>query len=106
MINKIYGTLGLAMRAGKVAYGTDMCIETIKKDEAYLLILAEDLSDNTKEKLLKIAESYHISIVIFGKIATISHSIGKENKGVITILDDGFAKKILQMVNIVKGANN
>ena len=106
MMNKIYSMLGLAMKAGKIAYGTDMCIERIKSREVRLLIIAENLSENSKEKMIKIAETYHISIVVFGEIDVISHSIGKENKGVIAILDDGFAKKILQMVNIVKGANN
>ena len=105
-MNKIYGMLGLAMKAGKLAYGTDMCIEKIKKKEVSLLILANDLSQNTKEKLTKVAETYHISIVVFGEIETISQSIGKENKGVIAVLEEGFANKISQMVKNIKGANN
>ena len=94
------------MKAGKIAYGSDMCEEKIKKKEACLLLIAEDLSSNTKEKFMSIAKMYHISIVVFGNMDSISHSIGKTNKGVIAVLDDGFANKISQMVNNFKGANN
>ena len=106
MIDKIYGFLGLAMKAGKIAFGADMCEEKIKKGEACLLIIAEDLSDNTKSKFIKLAQMNHINVVEFGKIEVLSDCIGKINKGVIAVLDSGFADKLLQMVNIVKGANN
>ena len=55
---------------------------------------------------MSIAEMYHISIVVFGDIDSISQSIGKINKGIVAVLDDGFANKISQMVNNFKGANN
>ncbi len=94
------------MKAGKIAFGADMCEEKLKKKEVSLLIVADDLSDNTKEKFMKLAEMYQVSIVLFGDIASISQSIGKTNKGIIAVLDDGFANKISQMVNNFKGANN
>ena len=106
MNNKIYGFLGLAMKAGKIAFGADMCIEKIKNNEVSMLILAEDLSDNTKDKFKNLAETYHTRFVVFGTIEEISQSIGKVNKGIVAVLDDGFGEKIWQMVNIFKGANN
>ncbi len=97
--------IGLAMKAGKMAWGTDMCIEKMKKGEAKLVIIAEDISDKTKDKLIKLASLYHINIVIFGKVELLSGSIGKINKGVFSVCDDGFGNKILQMVKELKGAN-
>lgn len=105
MINKIYSMIGLSMKAGKIAFGTDMCEEKIKKKSASLIIIAEDTSDNTKDKFIKLSNLYNINIVIFGEIDLLSRSIGKVNKGVFAILDDGFANKILQMVKELKGAN-
>ena len=66
MINRIYSMIGLAMKAGKVGFGTDMCEEKIKSGNAYLVILAEDISDKTKDKFIKLASLYNINIVIFG----------------------------------------
>lgn len=105
MINRIYSMIGLAMKAGKVGFGADMCEEKIKNGNAYLIILAEDMSDKTKDKFIKLASLYNINIVIFGEIDLLSKCIGKSNKGVFTILDEGFGNKILQMVKELKGAN-
>lgn len=82
-----------------------MCEEKIKKGDASLIIIAEDISNNTKDKFIKLANLYNISIVIFGEIDLLSKSIGKLNKGVFAVLDNGFGNKILQMVKELKGAN-
>lgn len=105
MINKIYSMIGLAMKAGKVAFGSDMCEDKIKRKDASLIIIAEDASINTKDKFIKLASLYNINIVVFGKIDLLSSSIGKSNKGVFAVLDNGFGNKILQMVKELKGAN-
>ena len=105
MTNKIYSLIGLSMKAGKISFGADMCEEKIKKGFVSLIIVAEDTSDKTKDKFIKLAELYNINIVIFGEIDLLSKSIGKINKGIFAILDDGFGNKILQMVKELKGAN-
>ena len=86
-------------------FGSDLCEEKIKKGDASLIIIAEDISNNTKDKFIKLANLYNISIVIFGEIDLLSKSIGKLNKGVFAVLDKGFGNKILQMVKELKGAN-
>ena len=94
------------MKAGKIAFGADMCVEHMKKKEAKLLILSEDLSERTKEKFINLANDNCIDYFSFGTIEELSQSIGKTNKGIIAVLDEGFANKISQMVKNFKGANN
>lgn len=106
MINKIYSMFGLCMKAGKLAYGSDMCEEKISHSLANLVIVSEDSSNNTKEKFEKICEKYNVTYIVFGNVELISHSIGKNNKTVIAILDKGFAERIEEMVNEIKGDNN
>ena len=65
------------MRAGKLAYGTDMCIDKIKFHKAKLIVLAEDASDNNKEKFSKLCEENKIPIVIYGNKYDLSHAIRK-----------------------------
>ena len=86
MINKIYSMIGLSMKAGKLAYGSDMCEEHIKKDNTKLVIVAEDASDNTKKKMKNLCISNNIEVIFFGTIDLISHSIGKSNKAIIISL--------------------
>lgn len=105
MNKKIYSMLGLCMKAGKIAYGSDMCEEKIKYGKVSMLIVAEDASENTKSKFENLCKNKTI-FVEFGSIDELSIAIGKENKAVVGILDVNFAKRINGMVIETKGAND
>ncbi len=92
------------MKAGKLAYGTDMCLEKIKFKKAKLIIISEDASSNTKEKFKRICEENNIGFVIFGDKDEISKAIGKPNKTVFAVLDSNFAKSINKKFEELKGA--
>lgn len=105
MINRVYSMMGLCMKAGKLAYGSDMCEERIKNNQAKLLVVAEDASDNTKRKFENLCSSNGIDFVFLGTIDLISHNIGKNNKAIVAVLDEGFATRIKEMLKEIKGAN-
>ncbi len=92
------------MKAGKLAYGTDMCLEKIKFKKAKLVIVTEDASLNTKEKFNRICEENNIKLLTIGDKSGISKAIGKPNKTVIAVLDSNFAKSINKMFEELKGA--
>ncbi len=92
------------MKAGKLAYGTDMCVEKIKNKKAKLIIVSEDASDNTKEKFSYLCKDNNIPLYLYGAKDDLSRSVGKNNKTVFAILDTNFAKSIKQMVEDLKGA--
>ena len=46
---KVSGMLGLAARAGKIASGEFSTEKMVKSHRAYLVIVAEDASENTKK---------------------------------------------------------
>ena len=50
--SKILGLIGLAARARKVSFGADSVELEAQKNKVYLIILAQDSSSRTKEKLL------------------------------------------------------
>ncbi len=83
MQNKIYSMLGLCMKAGKLAYGTDMCLDQIKYGKAKLVIVTEDASENTKEKFKNICKNEKTKLFEYGKKDEISYSIRQ-------IKQDGF----------------
>ena len=45
--NKVYGLLGLTAKAGRIAFGTDSCLEMIARHKLKLVIVAEDSSERT-----------------------------------------------------------
>lgn len=98
MITKVYSMLGLSMKAGKLVCGADVCIENIKDKKAFLVIVANDASENTKEKIKKICEQYKVEFVYFGDKFSLSRAVGKVDKVIFAVLDKGFSEKILQLV--------
>ena len=103
-MNNIYSMLGLCMKAGKLICGTDACIDSIKTGSAYAIVVANDASNNTKEKFNKLATDYSVDIVLIGEKELISKSVGKIDKAVFVITDNGLANKILMLVRESKGA--
>lgn len=97
--NKIYGLLGLARRAGKISFGTESAKETIEKNKAKLVIVAEDCSDRTKKNFELVCKNENVPIRIFGTIESLSKSIGQSNKAVIAIKDENFAKELLKKID-------
>ena len=97
--NKILGLLGLSAKAGKICFGADSVEMEIKKGKVYLVIVAEDSSERTKNKIKKLCEEKNIQIIIYEKIDNISKSIGKSNKAIIGIKDSNIANQIAKIYN-------
>jgi ribosomal protein L7Ae-like RNA K-turn-binding protein len=99
LINKkILGLIGFAARARKICFGADSVELQIKKKKVYLIIVALDSSERTKEKFKNICEQYDIPIIIKGEIDSLSKAIGKSNKAIIGIEDINLANEI-QKIN-------
>ena len=92
--NNILGLIGLAMKAGKIAFGADSVEESILKRKVKLVIVSEDSSERTKSKFIKLCQNYNIPIIIDGNIDDLSKTIGTSNKAVIGIKDINFANSI------------
>lgn len=97
--NKVLGLIGLAMKAGKVCFGSDSVEENILKKKLKLVIVSKDSSDRTKKKFTELCEKNSIPIIIDGKIDDLSKSIGKNNKAVLGIKDVNFADSIQKKYN-------
>lgn len=92
--NNILGLIGLAMKAGKVAFGADSVEESILKKKVKLVIVSAESSERTKIKFTKTCEKYNIPIIVDGNIDDLSKAIGKNNKAIIGIKDINFANSI------------
>ena len=99
MLNKIYGMIGLARRAGKINFGTESSIEIIKNRKAKLVIVAEDAADRTKKNIKIECEKSNVAFRIYGTIEELSNAIGQNNKAIIAIKDENFAKEIIKKID-------
>ena len=98
MVNKVYGLLGICSKAGKITAGTEAVIEGVYKNQIELVIVAEDTSQKTKQKIEKICKEKNIVMKSFGTIFDNSNAIGKVNKAIIGIKDKNLAKAILEKI--------
>ena len=71
----------------------------IKKKIVKLVVVAEDSSNRTKDKFKRICGEFHIPIIEFADIETLSKTIGKNNKAIIGIQDINLSKEIEKINN-------
>lgn len=86
------GTLGLAQRARKLAFG-EIALNKVSSQEAHLVILSSDVGENTKNKFINKCHYYDIEVV-FMDSEDIAIALGKSNIKSIAVLDKGFASKL------------
>lgn len=105
MTNRIYSFLGLATKAGKVKSGEETCERAIKSGKVYLVIVADGASANTKKKFSDMCEYRDIEIRFFGEKEFLGRYTGKEMRTVITICEQGFAKRLIELIDCKDGEN-
>lgn len=94
--NKIYSLLGLAMKAGKVVSGEFATDKSVKEGTAFLVLVSEDASGNTKKKFSNTCEFYEVPRYFYGTKDELGHAIGKEMRSSLAITDEGFAKSLIK----------
>ena len=99
MVNKVLGLVGLATKAGKVISGTDVCIEAINKRKVWIIIIATDAAERTKENFKFLCKDTNVKLIEFGLIDEVSKAIGKENRAVVGIRDKKFAEQVIKLID-------
>ena len=69
---KILNMIGLAQKAGKVASGEFSTEKAVKEHKAYMVIVADDSSDNTKKNFRNMCEYYKVPVYFFSLLLSIS----------------------------------
>lgn len=98
MNKRIYGLIGICQKAGKLVSGELACELAIKKDEAYLVILAEDASKNTNKKFNDKCQYRNVPLIEFGTKESLGNAIGKMTRAAIAVTDEKLAGKIAELI--------
>ena len=88
--------LGLATKAGKVVSGEFSTEKSIKRGTAYVVLVSEDASDNTKKLFSNKCEFYKVPRYFFGTKEKLGHAIGKAMRTSLAVTDENFAKSIIK----------
>lgn len=87
------------MKAGKLIIGEERCLDSIKRKEAKLVILAEDTSKNTKKRIIDKCNFRSINLRVFGSKESLGKYTGTDLRAVVAIVDSNFSTKLIAMID-------
>lgn len=86
--------VGMAMKAGKVVSGEFSTEKAVKTGKAFLVIVSEAASENTKKMFRNMCSYYEVPMYVYGTKEDLGHSMGKEFRASLAVTEEGFAKSI------------
>ena len=92
--DRILSMLGLAARAGKIASGEFSTEKAVKSGSAFLVIVSEEASENTKKMFHDKCSFYQVPIYQYAAKEALGNAIGKQFRASLAVLDEGFAKSL------------
>lgn len=98
MSQKCIQLLGLANKARKIVTGEDLVLTEVKSKRAKMVFLASDASANTEKKMTDKCTYYGIQVIRNFDRVSLGTAIGKEARVSLAVLDAGFAKKMIQIL--------
>lgn len=96
--DKIKNYLGISKRANKVVLGEDFIIDSMRKNKLKFLFIASDIGDSTKKKILNKCEFFNIEYSQIFSREDLSNAVGKENRVMVGIVDEGIVKAIKKLL--------
>lgn len=100
MVNhKELSPLGLAAKAGKVVSGEFATEKAVKTGKAFLVLTAEDASENTRKKFSDMCSYYQVPFYIIGTKEELGNAIGKEYRASLGVTDENFAVATVKKLN-------
>jgi ribosomal protein L7Ae-like RNA K-turn-binding protein len=97
---KIMTLLQFARKAGKLVHGFEACKKDVFSGKLKLLLTTTDIAKNTKDKIMSVIKLAESSCPVheFSTQPELSAALGLPFTGIIGILDNNFAQKILSYI--------
>lgn len=96
---RILSSIGLAYRASLLTSGFDAVEMALHSGAVGLLIVSSDGSGKQKDKLVRISKEEEVLHREFGTSEELGRAIGRDSRIAIAILDEGFADKLMKMID-------
>ena len=96
--------LGFAAIAGKLSFGMDAAVKTLKSGKAFLAVAAYDVSEKSRKEIAFFAQKQSVKFLVLERldIKTVSDAVGRRC-GIMSVNDSGFAGAFLKAY--IEGGN-
>lgn len=99
--SKVLSLIGIAARGRNVVSGEFSTENAVKDGSAYLVVVAEDASANTKKKFTDKCRFYEVPCFVYESKENLGHSIGREMRSSLAVTDAGLANAIMKCLEDV-----
>lgn len=100
MSNKFLNLLGMARRANMLSLGRDAAVASAKGGKAKLCFISSDASQRLERELRTVCEERDIQVIRTPfTMAETGFAVGNKTVGVITVNDEGFRTKLLELLS-------
>ncbi len=97
VMDKLLGMVGLAVRAGKVRFGTYMTERAIADGSAKAVVVSADIGGDNRKKIEDKCAERRVPLVFCSTRAELSRSVGKRNIAALCICDENLAAAVLKI---------
>ena len=97
-LSKVLTLIGFAYKSRKMVSGEGISLEAIKKNNVKLVFLASDASENTRKRIKDKCSYRDIPVSEELDRLQIGNAIGKDERVVIGITDEGFSQSMLKLL--------
>jgi len=87
--------LSIAAKGRNLVSGEYAVECAVKAGKAFLVIIASDVSNNTRKMFTNMCDFYEIPLVSYETKTELGHAIGKEFRASLAVTDEGLAKTII-----------
>lgn len=92
---KIYTYLGFASRSKTAKAGEQACLAHLKRNDVYLLVVAENAQPKAIARWQRRAAQYKVPYIIFGTQESLGYAIGSSYKTIIALTDKKLSEAII-----------
>ncbi|MBP3781261.1 MAG: ribosomal L7Ae/L30e/S12e/Gadd45 family protein [Selenomonas sp.] len=95
---RITNLLSMAQRAQRIVSGAFAVEQALKKKQAVFVLLAGDAAEESKKNFRDLADKFAVPYAEGLDRETLGACLGKEFRAVAALTDEGFAKKLRQLM--------
>ncbi len=94
MTDRVLSMISIAAKSGNVVSGEFSTEKAVKTGKVFLVIVADDSSDNTKKHFSDMTTFYEVPIYFYGDKTSLGRAIGKEFRASLAVTDENLAKAV------------
>ena len=97
--DRVISMISIAAKGRNLVSGEFAVEKAVKCGKAYLVVVAEDASDNTKKQFRNMCEFYHVPIKESWTKDELGRATGKTFRASLAVTDEGLAQAIMKKMD-------